>query len=62
MICTYAGMDEKKLEVLQRAEKEMGRPLLAFSCQDVKPAPLSEEQLERVKALEKELGTIVVAF
>ncbi|QVL36045.1 hypothetical protein [Aminirod propionatiphilus] len=62
MICSYAGMEGKKLEALQSAEKDLGRTLLAFSCQDLKPAPLSEEQLEHIKALEKELGVVVVAF
>ncbi len=62
MICAYAGMEGKKLEALQRAEKDMGRTLLAFSCQDVKPASLSEEQVGRIKTLEKELGIVVVAL
>ncbi|MBL3592071.1 MAG: hypothetical protein JMJ93_01030 [Synergistaceae bacterium] len=61
MICTHADREGKKLEALQSAEKGMGRTLLAFSCQDLKAAPLSEEQLEHIKALEKALG-VVVAF
>ncbi|MGM0689791.1 MAG: hypothetical protein ACQESO_09445 [Bacillota bacterium] len=62
MICSYATVDDEKLKALQKLEKDMGRTLLAFSCQEIKPAQLTPEQLERIQALEKDLGFVVVAL
>ncbi len=62
MICSYAAMDDNKLETLQRVEKEMGQTLLAFSCHEMRPAQLTPEQLERIQALEEDLGVVIVAL
>lgn len=62
MICSYAAMDESKLDSLQQLEKELGQTLLAFSCHEMKPAQLTPEQLERVQALENDLGVVIVAL
>ena len=62
MICSYPSIDEKKLKNLQQLENETGCTLLALSCQDMKPAQLTSEQLERIKSLEEELGIVVLAL
>jgi len=62
MICSYAPMDEKKLDSLQRLEEEMGQTLLAYSCHNMKPAELTPEQVERLKKVEEELGVVIVAL
>lgn len=61
MICSYVKVNEKDIKTLQEVEKEVGQTLLAIDCHDFKPAQLTSEQLERVQALEKELGVVVVA-
>lgn len=62
MICSYATVDEEKLKSLQKLEKDMGRTLLAFNCQEIKPAQLTPEQLENIQTLEKDLGVVLVAL
>ncbi len=62
MICAYVSMEEKKLNALQNLEKEIGQTLLAFNCHEMQPAQLTEEQIERIKAMEKELGVVIVAL
>jgi len=62
LICSYATVDDEKLKSLQKLEKNMGRTLLAFSCQEITPAQLTPEQLESIQALEKDLGVVVVAL
>jgi len=61
MICSYGAVDDKKINELQKVEKEVGQTLLAINCHEFKPAELTPEQLERVQALEKELGVVVIA-
>ncbi len=61
MICGYAKLDQDKINALQGMEKDMGTILLAFSCQAIKPAELTSEQLERIKEVEEELGVVIVA-
>ena len=53
----YRDIGDDMLEL----EKELGTPLLAFSCRDLQPADLSEEQLDKIKALETRLGMSLVA-
>ncbi len=62
MLCSYAPLDHRKLDTLQKAEADIGKTLVAFSCQDVQPAELSAEQLQRLQTLEKELGVVLVAL
>ncbi len=61
MICSYDAVDDKKINALQEVEKDVGKVLLAINCQEFKPAELTPEQLDRVQALEKELGMVVIA-
>ncbi len=62
MLCSIAtSMDAEGLASIQKLEKELGSPLLAFSCHKVDPAEITKEQLARVQALEKKLGVTLVA-
>jgi hypothetical protein len=50
------------LDSIQSLEQELGRPLLAFSCHDIRAAELQEEQLTKIRDLEAKLGIYLVAI
>ena len=54
-------IDDGKLAEIKSAEAEIGQPLLAFNGHDLSPAQLSENDVAKVKALEKDLGLVLVA-
>ncbi len=63
MLCSLStGIDSKALVSIQKLEKDLGIPILAFSCHQVNPAAITKEQLGRVQALEKKLGVALVAI
>ncbi len=62
MLCSYPSLDGNKLDSLQHLEKELGRTLLAYNCQQMEPARLTAEELERIQTLEKDLGVVIVAL
>ncbi len=62
MLCSLANLDSKKLDSLQKLEKNTGKVLLAYACHEAKPAVLSQDELNRIQALENELGVAVVAL
>ncbi len=63
MLCSLStGIDSKALASIQKLEKELGIPILAFSCHKVNPANITKEQLAGVQALEKKLGVSLVAI
>jgi hypothetical protein len=39
----------------------MGKTMLAFSCGDIKPASLTDDEISRLQAVEKEKGLVLVA-
>ncbi len=61
MLCSYSKAESIDLEVIQGLEKDLGKTLLAFSCQDIKPAEIKDEELARINELEKKLGVVLVA-
>lgn len=61
MLCSLSRLEEKHLEQIQSLEKEIGQPILAFSCHDTSPALLDADRLKKVQALEKQLGLSLVA-
>jgi hypothetical protein len=61
MMCSLARLEPKTLNAIQSLEKELGRPLLAFSCHDVSAAELKDDQLARIRKLETELNIYLVA-
>lgn len=61
MLCSYSKTESIDLEAIQGLEKNLGKTLLAFSCQDIKPAEIKDEELARINELEKKLGVVLVA-
>ena len=63
MLCSLSTkLGSADLEAISALEKELGTPLLAFSCRsELKPAEVSGDQLAKIKALEGKLGLSLVA-
>lgn len=61
MLSSLSKLNSDSLESIQKLEGELGKQILAFSCYDLKPAKISEEQLTKIKQLEEELGLALVA-
>jgi len=61
MLCSYSKAESIDLEAIQGLEKDLGKTLLAFSCQDIKSAEIKDEELARINELEKKLGVVLVA-
>ena len=62
MMCSLARLEPKNLKTIQSLEKELGKPLLAFACHDVRAAKLKADQLTRIRELEAKLGVYLVAI
>ena len=62
MLCSYSKAESIDLEAIQGLEKDLGKTLLAFSCQDIKSAEIKDEELARINELEKKLGVVLVAI
>lgn len=60
MVCSFAILDEKALDVVRTVEEETRRTLLAYDC--FVPETISEEEVERIKAAEKKLCRTLVAI
>jgi hypothetical protein len=57
----YADLSEMDVAKLRSLENEMkGKILLAYK--EMKPAQLTEEQINKVKMLENDLGVVIVAY
>lgn len=61
MMCGLSKVDEGKLQDIQSMEKKLGKPILAFTCHDISPAELTNEELSRISEMEKKLGIYLVA-
>jgi hypothetical protein len=62
MLCSLSTkLDSKDLQAITDLENELGLPLLAFTCHDMKPAEVKTEQLSKIQALESRLGLSLVA-
>ena len=48
-----ANLGKTTLEDIQRLEKEIGYPILAFSFYDVQPAALEADKLAKIQEYEK---------
>lgn len=62
MMCSLSRLEPTALDTIQSLEQELGRPLLAFSCHDIKAAELEEKQLAKIRDLEAKLGIYLVAI
>ena len=62
MLCSLATkVTGETIEIISALEKKLGKTLLAFQCHDLKPSELSEDQLQRLRETEAELGISLVA-
>lgn len=61
MLCSLSALKDQDLEQIRSLEAELGRPLLAFSCHDLRPAVIDDEKLEKIELLEKKLGISLLA-
>ena len=62
MLCSLSTkLDYKDLQAITDLEKELGMPLLAFSCHNFQPAQVHADQLAKIQALESQLGLSLVA-
>lgn len=61
MLCSYSHLEKDKIEQIKSLEKEIGKTMLAISCQAVQPSPLTPDQLAKIKALEESTGLVLVA-
>jgi len=62
MLCSIsAHLSSEAMSSIQDLERELGTPLLAFSCHPTEPASLSDEQLAQIRELESRLGLSLVA-
>ena len=61
MYCTLAGLDQIQLDTVRSLEQQTGQTVLAWSCDEVKPAQLDPEVLSRLQEVEKKTGLILVA-
>ena len=62
MLCSMSTkLGSKDLQAITDLEKELGIPLLAYSCHDFEPAQVQADQLAKIQALESQLGLSLVA-
>jgi len=61
MLCSFSNLDDNALKSIQKLESELGKSLISFSCQDIKPADLDDDVLSKIQKLEKELSVSLVA-
>ena len=61
MLYSYAHLSADQLNAIQSLEKDVGQPLIAMSGQDLDAAPVDQSKLDRIRALEDELGIVLVA-
>ena len=61
MLCSLASLDKEKVEAIQALEKKMGKTMLAFSCRDLKPDSLKDDEIAQIKEAESRLGLSLVA-
>lgn len=61
MLYSMANLGNDRIDKIKALENEIGKTMLAFSSQDLKPTDLSEDQLAKIKSLEESTGLILVA-
>ena len=62
MLCSLdTQMTPEMHQKISALEQDLGKILLAFRCHDMKPSELSENELQRVREVESQLGLSLVA-
>jgi hypothetical protein len=62
MLCSLATkLDQGQIAEIESLAKDIGAPVLAFSCHQTDAAPIDDAQIGRLKVLEDKLGVALVA-
>jgi hypothetical protein len=61
MLCGLSRLDESKLEAIRSIEQKLGKTLLAYTCHDIDPEELGDDQIAQLTEAEKDLGVVLVA-
>ncbi len=62
MLCSLdTQMTPETHRQITALEQELGRTLLAFRCHNMRPSELSEDELQKIKKVEANLGLSLVA-
>lgn len=61
MLYPFATLEADKLTAIQKLEKEIDSPVVALTGVEANTAALPEDQLNKLKDLEAELGVVLVA-
>lgn len=61
MLYPLALLEAEKLNAIQDLEKSIGGPIVALAEIDAQSAELPQDKLQKLKALEEELGVVLVA-
>lgn len=61
MICALSNLADQELNAIQELENSIKKPLLAFSCHELKISDLSPDELAQIQNLENRLGISLVA-
>ena len=61
MVCSLSNLTDHELSAIQQLENNIKKPVLAFSCHDLKIAELSPEDLSQIQDLENRMGISLVA-
>jgi len=59
MMCSFATLDDKDLEIVKSVEIDTGRTILAYDC--FAPEAINEEELRKIKEAEKKLCRTLMA-
>lgn len=62
MLCSLATkLDAEQIEEIEMLAKDIGAPVLAFSCHEMEAAPIGAPQIDKLRNLESKLGVALVA-
>lgn len=61
MMCNLSKIQESQLQAVKETEKKLNKTLLAFTCHDLSPDPLTDDELRTVRELERQTGLVIVA-
>ena len=61
MLCTFSQLNQKTVDRIKELEVELKRPLIAYTCLPGDPARLSDEDLDKIRSAEQQLGVTLVA-
>lgn len=61
MMCTLSTLDANKADALKKMEQQMGKTLLAYSCNPTEPAALSDNEVKQLQDFEQKLGLVLIA-